>query len=222
MPGSTNAKLHAMNLARIARSLGSDLQPKPCPALVPIQETGTGFQPGSASGYTPIMAMITLTPIRMTMASGPGTMSFWAPAMAARRRAPNGGDGHRRLHGGGDRLRPCLSLHGAAGRWRAYGDPCRGAGPGGRRLLAGAAPCRQRPLHLRLRQVRRSGGFFQRHRPGHHRAGGGDGIDRAAGHPAQVAIWRRAADRLHRAWRQSGQRLDPEGRSFTATIMAWP
>ncbi len=50
------------------------------------------------------------------------------------RRAPRAAcdAGHRRLHGGGDRLRPSVRLHGAAGRRLSHGDACRRAGARGR------------------------------------------------------------------------------------------
>ena len=50
------------------------------------------------------------------------------------------------------------------------------------------------------------------------RAGGGGGIRPAHRHARRRAVWRRAADRLHRPGGQSDQRPDPERRSFAMII----
>ena len=71
-----------MNLARIVRSLSSDLQAKPCPASAPIQETVTGiwFLLESVRTVTlrswHTITLIPATPTRTATASGRVITSF--------------------------------------------------------------------------------------------------------------------------------------------------
>ncbi len=139
--------------------------------------------------------------------SGRGPRTIRAPRAAGRHRD----DG---LHDGRDRGGLCFRFHGAAGRWRPYGDPCGGAGAGSRRLLAGPAACKRFPLYLRFGQIRRPGGVCQRHRAGRGRPWRGGRIGRAADGTGGGGLSRRAGNRGAGPRGQSHLRVHSRRRAY--------